>query len=70
MLMLMWGHCRLAQMGGVRVFSGQDVNTFEAREYDQAALARYLGIQPGDLPVLAALTGNDMGAGRNDDKLA
>lgn len=55
-------HYRLAlQMGDVKVFSGQDVNTLEAREYDIDALARYLGIQPSDLPLLAALTGNDMG---------
>merc|ERR1719188_2267345 len=54
------------QMGGVRVFSGKDVNTLEAREYDQVALARYLGIQPGDLPVLAALTGNDMVSAKDD----
>ena len=53
---------RLAfQMGGVKVFSGRDVNTLEVQEYDIVALARYLGIQPNDLPLLAALTGNDMG---------
>ena len=48
-------------MDGVKVFSGQDVNTLEAREYDVDALARYLRIQIDDLPLLAALTGNDMG---------
>ena len=53
---------RLAfQMGGVKVFSGRDVNTLEVQEYDIDALARYLGIQTDDLPLLAALTGNDMG---------
>ena len=53
---------RLAfQMGGVKVFSGRDVNTLEVQEYDIDALARYLGIQTNDLPLLAALTGNDMG---------
>lgn len=48
-------------MGGVKVFSGRDVNTLEVQEYDIDALARYLGIQTNDLPLLAALTGNDMG---------
>ena len=53
-------------MGGVKVFSGQDVNTLEAREYDIDALARYLGIRRNDLPLLAALTGNDMGEKREN----
>ena len=49
------------QMGGVKIFSGKDVNTLEASEYDVDALASYLRIEPSDLPLLAALTGNDMG---------
>ena len=49
------------QMRGVKVFSGKDVNTLEASEYDVEALASYLRIEPSDLPLLAALTGNDMG---------
>ena len=43
------------------MFSGKDVNTLEASEYDVDALASYLRIEPSDLPLLAALTGNDMG---------
>ena len=48
-------------MRGVKVFSGKDVNTLEASEYDVEALASYLRIEPSDLPLLATLTGNDMG---------